>query len=319
MGCPHRCVFCDQNTISGRAAFDETAVRAEIEAAVSTLEPHTEADIAYFGGSFTAIDRELMCRLLDVAQQYVDAGCVQGIRCSTRPDAVGEDILDIFSQYSISAIELGLQSMDDEVLLATRRGHTVAQAEDACRRIVARGYELVGQIMTGLPASTREKELATAKMVCDLGVSAVRIYPTVVLQGTALAYLAKEGNYLPMTVEDAVDRCADLLAIFESRNVDILRIGLCSSDGFSAEHLYGGAYHPALGEMAYARFYQRKMRNLLLSYSGKHPTFLVSRGKLSQAIGQHRENTIALCREFQLERIDVRESDLLAGTQVILS
>ena len=122
MGCPHCCVFCDQRTISGHTAFDERAVQTEIETGIATLPSNTKAEIAFFGGSFTAIDRNLMVRLLEMAQHYVDAGCVQGIRFSTRPDAVGEDILDILDRYSISAVELGLQSMDDEVLLATRRG-----------------------------------------------------------------------------------------------------------------------------------------------------------------------------------------------------
>lgn len=316
MGCPHRCVFCDQRTISGHTVFDERAVQAEIEAGIATLSPNTKAEIAYFGGSFTALDRNLMVRLLEMAQRYVDAGYVQGIRFSTRPDAVGQDVLDILDRYSISAIELGLQSMDDEVLFATHRGHTASEAGDACQRIVARGYDLVGQVMIGLPGSTPEKEMLTAKIVCDLGASAVRIYPTVVLHGTALARLANEGHYSPLSVEDAVDRCADMLSLFESRNVSVLRVGLCSSDGFFEEQMLGGAYHPAMGELAYARLYRRKMAKLLAYYPGKTPTFLVARGKTSQAVGQHRDNVLVLCREFQLERIDVRESYELSGTQI---
>ncbi len=319
MGCPHRCVFCDQKTISGCTAFDERAVRDQIEAAVATLPPDTEAEIAYFGGSFTAIDRGIMVRLLNVAQSYVDRGCVSGIRFSTRPDAVEEDVLDVLGNYSVCAIELGLQSMDDEVLLATRRGHSAEQAAQACRRIVARGYPLVGQMMIGLPASTLSKELATARAICDAGASAARIYPTVVLKGTALACRMEEGRYAPLSVGEAVDRCADVLAIFEERNVDILRIGLCASDGFSGEQALGGAYHPAMGELVYARLFYRKMRELLKNYSGRCPRFTVARGKTSQAIGQHRENMVALCREFQLERIDVLESDALLSAQIILN
>ena len=318
MGCPHCCVFCDQRTISGHTAFDERAVQTEIETGIATLPSNTKAEIAFFGGSFTAIDRNLMVRLLEMAQHYVNAGCVQGIRFSTRPDAVGEDILDILDRYSISAVELGLQSMDDEVLLATRRGHTASQAMDACRRIVARGYELVGQIMIGLPKSTPEKEMLAARTVCDLGAGAVRIYPTVVLRGTALARLADEGRYRPLSVEDAVDRCADMLLLFEARNVGVLRVGLCSSDGFSEEQMLGGAYHPALGELAYARLFRRKMAELLTRESSKKPTFIVARGRTSQAVGQHRENVLVLCREFQLERMDVRESEELSGTQIMI-
>lgn len=319
MGCTHRCVFCDQHAISGCVAFDEDQVKADIETAVATLPPHVKAEIAYFGGSFTALDRGLMVRLLNLAQTYVDRHCVSGIRFSTRPDAVGEDVLDILSHYTISAIELGLQSMDDEVLLATRRGHTAMEAELACRRIVARGYPLVGQMMLGLPASTRDRELATAYAICRMGASAARIYPTVVLKETALARLTERGSYIPLSVEQAIDRCADVLTIFEHENVDVLRVGLCSSDGFSNDRAIAGAYHPALGELAYARLFRRKMAELLKGYTGKSPTFSVARGKLSQAIGQHRENIVTLCCEFELENIDVRESDALSQMQVILN
>lgn len=317
-GCPHRCVFCDQRAISGHAAFDEGAVRGEIEAALTTLPPDASAEIAYFGGSFTAIDRGLMVRLLDLAEEYVDRGCVSGIRFSTRPDALDEDVLDILSHYTIAAIELGLQSMDDEVLLTTRRGHTARQAEDACRRVVRRGYALVGQMMIGLPHSTREKEIATATRICDLGAVAARIYPTVVLRQTALAHAMMEGSYDPISVEEAVDRCADVLAIFEERGVRVLRVGLCASDGFENDRAVGGAYHPAMGELAYARLFRRNMQRLLSHTPDKRPTFIVPRGKTSQAVGQHRENIVSLCRQFELETIDVLESDELSGTQIIV-
>ena len=322
MGCPHACVFCDQCTISGQASFDEGAVRQEIEAALATIKPEIEVEIAYFGGSFTAIDRDLMVRLLDLAQSYVDAGRVAGIRFSTRPDAVGEDVLDILSRYTIAAIELGLQSMDDEVLTACRRGHTAAQAEDACRRIVARGYTLVGQMMLGLPASTPEKERKTAELICSLGASAVRIYPTVVLEGTALAVMMRQGTYTPLTVDEAAERAADVLAIMHEHNVDVLRVGLCASEGLSGERAVGGANHPALGELAYGVLFGRRMREVLSAAEadpkGKTVTFLVPRGKISQAIGQHRKNTTDLCRAFDLAGVRVCESEGLTGTEVLL-
>lgn len=323
MGCPHACVFCDQRTISGHSDFSLDEVDREIRAALATLPGGARAEIAYFGGSFTAIDRALMVCLLDVAQGYVDAGKVSGIRFSTRPDAVGEDVLDILSQYTVAAIELGLQSMDDTVLSLCRRGHTAAQAEDACKRIVARGYTLVGQMMIGLPGSTRESELATAMRICKLGATAARVYPTVVFDGTALATWMRSGKYTPLTNEAAAERSAYVLDVFEQNGVDLLRVGLCASDGLSSDAAIGGANHPALGEMAYSALFYMRMTQVMeasgTAWRGREVTFLVPRGKTSQAIGQHRTNAKRLIEAFGLLRVNIKESDQLTRTEVLLS
>ncbi len=323
MGCPHCCVFCDQRTISGHSDFHLEDVKREIETALATIRTGAVAEIAYFGGSFTAIDRDLMVNLLDLAQSYVDAEQVSGIRFSTRPDAVGEDILDILSHYTIAAVELGLQSMDDAVLTLCRRGHTVTQAQDACRRIVARGYPLVGQMMIGLPGSTCESEMATAKRICELGATAARVYPTVVFDGTALAAWMKKGEYLPLTNDIAAERSARVLDIFEQRGVDVLRVGLCASDGLSSDAAIGGANHPALGEMAYSALFRMRMEQAIkaseIDRRGREVTFFVPRGKMSQAIGQHRTNAVWLMETFGGLRVNIKESDQLTGTQVVLS
>ena len=323
MGCPHACVFCDQRTISGRADFSPDAVKDEIETVLATLAQDAVAEIAYFGGSFTAIDRALMVRLLDVAQGYVDAGKVSGIRFSTRPDAVGEDVLDILSRYTVAAIELGLQSMDDTVLSLCRRGHTAAQAEDACRRIVARGYSLVGQMMIGLPGSTPERELLTAARICELGAVAARVYPTVVFDGTALAAWMRSGEYTPLTNEAAAERSACVLDVFEQHGVDILRVGLCASEGLSSEAAIGGANHSALGELAYGALFRMRMAQALsagkMDWRGKRVTLLVPRGKVSQAIGQRRANVRWLTEAVGFSCVNIKESDQLTGTQVVLS
>lgn len=321
LGCPHRCVFCDQCAISGRSAFDIDRVPNEIERSLATLPHDARGEIAYFGGSFTAIDRTLMVRLLELAQGYVNAGRVSGIRFSTRPDAVDEDVLDILSRYTISAVELGLQSMDDEVLRRSRRGHTAAQAADACRRIVARGYPLVGQMMLGLPGSDATKEMATADEICNFGACAVRVYPTVVFDGTALAAMSREGEYLPLTDDEAIERCAPILELFETRGVAVLRVGLCASEMLASSRVLGGANHPALGELCYAAVFRRRMSALLDELSetaGRAVEFGVPCGKLSQALGQKRANARALIERYALADVHVRENAALSGTQVRL-
>lgn len=184
LGCPNTCVFCNQRTISGRLSFDISTVRTEIERALSTVGDGDEAEIAFFGGSFTGIDRGLMIELLELAHEYVSAGRVRSIRCSTRPDYIDGEILDILGRYGVVVIELGLQSADEQVLMRTKRGHGFDAEERACRLIVERGFELVGQMMIGLPGSTAESELATADFIIRSGASGARVYPTVVFPDT---------------------------------------------------------------------------------------------------------------------------------------
>lgn len=180
MGCPNNCVFCNQRSISGKQNFCKENVENEIESALSTIPENTETEIAFFGGSFTGIDRDLMLYLLDTAQKYIDEGRVQSIRLSTRPDYIDDEILTILSHYGVKNVELGLQSMDDDVLLATKRGHSSRQGAEACKLIKEYGFSLVGQMMVGLPGASLQSEKYTAEELCRLKVDAVRIYPTVV-------------------------------------------------------------------------------------------------------------------------------------------
>ena len=322
LGCPNACVFCDQRSISGKTEFQRERVEREIEEALSTLPVGSEAEIAYFGGSFTGIDRELMIYLLDVAKRFTEEkreGCavVVGIRMSTRPDYIDEEILEILSRYPVKTVELGLQSMDDGVLALSKRGHTSADAERACRLILQAGFSLVGQMMIGLPGSTLEKEKETARRICEMGACAVRIYPTVTFRGTALAQMAQDGRYQMLETEDAILRAKEVLRVFEERGVECIRLGLCASDNLGdPEKVMGGANHPALGELVMGELYYDKMRALLKERcaracpEGKSVAFLVPRGDISKAIGQGGKNRARLLEEFSLSRLTVKEHDL---------
>ena len=300
LGCPNQCVFCNQRAISEHQDFSEERVREEIEQVLSTLTPGDQAEIAFFGGSFTGIDRALMCRLLDLAQSYVNEGRVESIRLSTRPDYIDDEILSILSRYSVKTIELGLQSMDDAVLLACRRGHTAAQAERACRAVVDAGFSLVGQMMIGLPGSTPESEMKTAEMICNLGASAVRIYPTVVFYDTPLCEMAQHGEYVPLSVEEAVERTAPVLQFFRARALPCIRVGLCATESLtSPDAVFSGPNHPALGEMILGEcLYQRvKEKVLEAKLEGKGIVLEVPPRELSATVGQHRRNIEKLQRE----------------------
>ena len=322
LGCPNMCVFCNQRSISGKQKFDREAVIGEIEAALDTLDPTAEVEIAYFGGSFTGIDRELMIYLLDVAERYVkreDDGRakISGIRMSTRPDYINDEIMSILRNYSVKTVELGLQSMDDEVLKLSNRGHTAKQAEDACKMIKSAGYELIGQMMIGLPGSTLEKEIATAKKICDLGAVGARIYPTVTFFDTELANMADRGEYSMLALDDAVSRSKEVLKVFKEHDVECIRIGLCASDNLSDEtQVKGGANHAALGELVEGELCYDIMRELVLTLtngkdlSGKTLEFTVPIGELSKSIGQNSRNKKRLFEEFKPRKITIREKNV---------
>lgn len=319
LGCPNMCVFCNQRSISGRVCFDRESVRGEIETALGTVPTDCEVEIAYFGGSFTGIDRELMIYLLDVAQSFVDdvrqdRARVCGIRMSTRPDYIDDEILDILGRYSVKTIELGLQSMSDDVLRVSKRGHTAAQAEAACRKIVERGYTLVGQMMIGLPASTPEDEVYTAQKICDMGAEAARIYPTVVFYQTELADMAGRGEYAPLDNEDAVIRSANALEIFDRHGVECIRIGLCASENLSDDScVMGGANHPAMGELVLGELKYRKMcdeiSKLCTQTEGTCAYITVPRGEESVYIGQHGKNRARLKEKFGFSRVVIKQGD----------
>ena len=319
LGCPNQCVFCNQRTISGVSEFDISDVKAQIETALSTIDDSCEAEIAFFGGSFTGIDRELMVSLLEIAYGYVKSGSVTSIRCSTRPDYISEEVLDLLKKYSVTTIELGLQSSSDNVLSISKRGHSYFDEEKACRMIVERGFVLIGQMMIGLPGSTLEDELDTAHFIVKSGAKGARIYPTVVFYGTELCKMSALGEYSPLDLSDAVERSARALEVFMDAGVDVIRIGLCASDNLEdKEKYYAGPNHPALGEMVESAMIYNKIASKLCysrSYDGTTLKVSVAKGCLSKAIGQKKTNKNRLIREYGFADVKITEDANLSDYQ----
>ncbi len=326
LGCPNMCVFCNQRTISGTLSFDESALPALIDEALST-SGDAECEIAFFGGSFTGIDRALMIRLLDAAQSYVDRGLVAGIRMSTRPDYVDGEIIGILEKYTVSQVELGIQSMSDKVLDACRRGHTSSDTRRAVSLLRDAGFEVVGQMMIGLPSSSSEDEIATAKEICDMGCAAARIYPTVVFRDTVLCAMTESGEYAPLSAEEAAVRSADVLAVFEERGVKCIRIGLCDSENLHSEQTYfAGPSHPALGEVVMSRLFLKKMRSAAndaldkgQKIEGKTLVAECPRGCVSKVVGNGRSNFQTLKEEFKIKRLKTIEKDEIIGYNIKVS
>ena len=291
-GCPHRCSFCNQKTITGTSKRPQpNDVISACETALNGKKDVSGGEIAFFGGSFTAIERGYMLSLLKCAKSYLDRGLFKGIRISTRLDCIDESVLALLKEYKVTSIELGCQSMDDEVLFLNERGHTAAQCENACRLVREYGFELGVQMMTGLFGDTDEKALKTAERLIALRPDTVRIYPTVVLKNTALERLYAEGRYRAQTLEEAVALCSRLLKMFTQGGVKVIRLGLHSGGGVE-ENYVAGAYHPAFREKCESRLYRENIEKLLSENKVQkgEATVFVSPRYLSQAKGQKKEN-----------------------------
>ena len=309
LGCPHACVFCDQKRISGAAA---PAAPADVVDAIERGlgKSKKPPQLAFYGGSFTAIPAAEQEALLRVALPYVQSGRSSGVRISTRPDCIDPETLTRLSRYGVDTVELGAQSMDDDVLKACGRGHSAADTVNASCLIKERGFSLVLQMMTGLPGSDRERDIETARRLIELAPDAARIYPTVVLRGTGLHRLWATGAYAEHTVEDAVETCASILPLFEQAGIPVIRLGLNPSDDLSAGEAVAGAYHPALGELVKGRVMLCRARAVLAhAPRGRSVTLTVGKGRVSQMAGQHRCNLAALRSEFGYERIMIRERE----------
>lgn len=291
MGCPCACSFCNQKTITGKS---ESPTAQDVKNAVDTALERKgyEYEIAFFGGSFTAIDRDYMIQLLEAAYPYVKSGQVSGIRISTRPDCIDREILDILKKYGVTSIELGAQSMDDEVLDANKRGHTAQDVDNASVMIKEYGFELGLQMMTGLYLDTYEKAISTAKKIIELQPKTVRIYPTVVLKGTYLADLYLAEQYHPLDVDDSAELCAELVGLFEQANIKIIRLGLHSNRDIK-ENMLAGGFHDSFGEIVKSRI----MLNKILALPPSDYQVFVNPKSLSKLKGNNKRNIY-----FLLER-----------------
>ena len=321
LGCPNECVFCNQRRISGslRSAAPED-VRKEIEDSAALAPSGTKRQLAFYGGSFTAIPAEQQEALLGAAQPYLKSGFLSAIRLSTRPDAIDGAVLSRLRRFGVETVELGAQSMDDGVLALSGRGHTAGDVEVATRQVKAAGFQLILQMMTGLPGSTDASDVETARRIAALHPDGVRIYPTVIVRDTVLYDQWRAGLYREHTVEDAVRVCAALVPIFRVAGIPIIRLGLNPTDELSGGDAAAGAYHPALGELVRSRILLHRAEELLSPVApGSAVTITVARGLTSQMIGQHGCNRRALTERFGLASLKIVEKDSISGEDEILS
>jgi len=249
-GCPNDCVFCNQRKISGKQQLDDLEdVEKFILESIESKGNRNDVEIAFFGGSFTGLDKQVQKTYLDIGKKFVDYYQLKGIRMSTRPDYINREIIDFLKSYPVSAIELGVQSLDEEVLEATKRNHSVEDVYQAIRLIKETTIDLGVQMMIGLPKDTIEKATETALKLIGFRPSTIRIYPTLVVKGTQLEEDFHNGTYVPLSLEDAVDQVASILPMFIKAGISVIRVGLQANDGLNSDDLVAGPYHPAFKEV----------------------------------------------------------------------
>lgn len=287
IGCPNMCSFCNQRHITGvhKAPSKQNVIDAVTIAQKSPKFDSKNTEIAFFGGSFTAIDKNYMIDLLETANGYVKSGVVSGIRISTRPDAIDNEILKTLKEYGVTSIELGAQSLNDNVLVSNNRGHTSSDVVNASNLIKQHGFSLGLQMMTGLYNDCDEYAISTAEKIIDLSPETVRIYPTIVLKNTYLAELHLNNKYKPQTLDEAVILCSKLLKMFNEANINVIRLGLHSIEHDS---YLAGPWHPAFSELCYSEI---MLENALqhLKTAGKY-TLYVAQSSVSKMIGQGKKN-----------------------------
>lgn len=306
VGCPNDCVFCNQRRISGKIepATADT-VRFEIESAMTYIPENAETEAAFYGGSFTAIEPSQQEELLSAVHEYLKNGKISSVRLSTRPDAIDDDVIARLKKYGVKTVELGAQSMCDDVLELSNRGHTAKAVYDASELIKESGLELVLQMMTGLPGDTPEKSIETAKKIASIHPNGVRVYPTVIVRDTRLCDMYLEGTYSEHTVENAVELCAEISDIFENAGIPIIRMGLNPTEELTNVSAVGGAYHPALGQLVQSRGYRRLAERLISELEDVKSidtvTFSVKKGQISTFVGQKKENMLYLTEKYGIK------------------
>jgi histone acetyltransferase (RNA polymerase elongator complex component) len=315
VGCPHQCVFCDQQRISGKRQVPgpEEVSRIILRNLETIPEENAHVEIGFFGGSFTGLDRLLQREYLSVAARFLHpASRIRGIRISTRPDYIDRNRLLLLREYGVTTVELGAQSMDEEVLKKSGRGHTVTDTINASRLIREMGFSLGLQMMVGLPGDTIEKSDLTARTISRLGANCARIYPTLVIKGTALAAMYLKGDYRPLEQDEAVQWCATALRILEGAGVRVIRVGLPPSEGLLAGNdLLAGPFHPSFRELVETALWKDEFKELLSSVYSGPVTIHVGSGQFNVAIGHRASNKKILEEKFS--RVAFRKDEVLNG------
>lgn len=322
LGCPHRCVFCDQEKVAGaRGVLPSAAgIRDRIEQYAQGA-PGRELQAAFYGGTFTALPSADQEELLSALQPLMESGTVGSARLSTRPDYVDAASALFLKRMGVSTVELGVQSMNPAVLALSGRGHGPADVERAVRALRGAEIEVGIQLMPGLPGDSTERSLASLEEVLALQPSFLRIYPTLVIAGTELASRYREGSYTPLSLDQAVALCKRMLLLARRAAVPVIRMGLQpTAELESAGVVLAGPFHPAFRQLVESELCFDLMSRLLEGIpAGSSVSFAAAPGRVSDLVGQKRANLSRLSRLFPVEFAAVREDPRLSPDAISLS
>lgn len=326
LGCPNDCIFCNQKSISGQKEnMTKEKAKEIIDNYLKEIESeNTEIEIAFYGGSFTAIEEKIQEELLQTAYEYIKEGKVESIRISTRPDCIDKEILKRLKKYKVKTIELGVQSANDYILKRTNRGHTFADVKKASKMIRWNGFKLGHQMMVGLPESTRIDEINTAKSLIKLKPKMIRIYPVLVVKNTKLEKEYQEGKYEPLPLVQAVEVCKELVRMFADKNIDIIRVGLQNTDEIAEpkkeeSQVVAGPYHPAFRQLVEsAMWYDAVVGKIKkLNVKVKEVEVTVNPMDANNVIGHKKENVLKLKDVYDVDLILQQDENIKQGKSKI--
>lgn len=326
LGCPNDCIFCNQKSISGQKKniTKEEAKKIIDNYLKSIKDEDAQIEIAFFGGSFTAIEKEKQEELLQVAYEYVQSGQAESIRISTRPDCIDKETLKRLKKYKVKTIELGVQSANDYILKRANRGHTFEDVKKASKMIRWNGFKLGHQMMVGLPESTRIDEINTAKALVKLRPKMVRIYPVLVVKNTKLEKEYEEGIYQPLSVVQAVEVCKEIVRIFANKKIDIIRIGLQNTDEISDptnknSEVVAGPYHPAFRQLVESAMWYDAIVGKIKKLNAKVKEVEVTVNPIdsNNVIGHKKENVMKLKDTYDVDLILKQDPNIKQGKSKI--
>ena len=326
LGCPNDCIFCNQKSISGQKKnMTKEEAKKIIDGYLSSIkEEEAQIEIAFYGGSFTAIEENRQEELLETAYEYIKEGKVESIRVSTRPDYIDKEILKRLKRYKVKTIELGVQSANDYILKRANRGHTFADVKKASRMIRWNGFKLGHQMMVGLPESTRIDEMNTAKALIKLKPKMIRIYPVLVVKNTPLEKDYQEGKYDALPLVQAVEICKELVRMFADKNIEIIRVGLQNTDeiaepGKETSEVVAGPYHPAFRQLVESAMWYDAIVGKIkkLNVKVKEVEVTVNPIDANNVIGHKKENILKLKDTYDVDLILKQDEEMKQGKSKI--
>lgn len=326
LGCPNDCIFCNQKSISGQKEnmTKEKAKKIIEDYLESIKNEDAEIEIAFYGGSFTAIDTKIQEELLEVAYQFIQEGKVESIRISTRPDCIDKETLKRLKKYKVKTIELGVQSANDYILKRTNRGHTFEEVKKASKMIRWNGFKLGHQMMVGLPESTRIDEINTAKSLIKLKPKMIRIYPVLVVKNTKLEEEYKQGKYEPLPLIQAVEVCKELVRMFADKKIEIIRVGLQNTDEIAEpeskdSEVVAGPYHPAFRQLVESALWYDAIVGKIKKLNVKVKEVEVSVNPIdsNNVIGHKKENVLKLKNMYDVDLVLLQDETIKQGKSKI--